>query len=229
MPTPFQVVVHPRIPSLYDPNRFLQAYQRGDPDAPNALIFFGGLTSGPHTTDLDFLTYVFTKKIPKDGLLALGTPHPQRLHRLRPLLPRQRRRGRLRPGPVPKNNNKHTNRKDRPHGLINRYPLAPHPTLVPPSNPPPLAGSQACLVHAKITPQLSPSAVDGYILTSPVSDREFASLIMAPDTLTESLNLARQMVVDGEGGDSMPCALMPVVFAEVPVSAYRWWELADVA
>lgn len=67
MPTPFQVVVHPRIPSLYDPNRFLQAYQRGNPDAPNALIFFGGLTSGPHTTDLDFLTYVFTKKYPRMG------------------------------------------------------------------------------------------------------------------------------------------------------------------
>lgn len=52
---------------------------------------------------------------------------------------------------------------------------------------------------------------------------------MAPDTLTESLNLARQMIVDGEGGDSMPCALLPVVFAEVLVSAYRWWELADLA
>lgn len=63
-------------------------------------------------------------------LLPLGTPHPQRLHRLRPLQPRQRRRGRLRPGSVPKDVNKPTSRKDCSHGVINRYP--PPPPTIPP-------------------------------------------------------------------------------------------------
>lgn len=62
MSTPFQVIVHPRIPSFSDPPRFLQAYQRGDPNAPNAFIFLGGLTSGPHTTDLDFLAHALLKQ-----------------------------------------------------------------------------------------------------------------------------------------------------------------------
>jgi hypothetical protein len=67
MSAPFQVIVHPRIPSLSDPHRFLQAYQRGDPSAPNALIFLGGLTCGPHTTDLDFLAHAFLEHHPALG------------------------------------------------------------------------------------------------------------------------------------------------------------------
>jgi hypothetical protein len=50
---------------------------------------------------------------------------------------------------------------------------------------------------------------------------------MAPETLAESLRLARQMITDGKGQEAMPRALMPFVFADLPVSAYRWWSLAD--
>ena len=67
MSAPFQVTVHPRIPSLSDPHRFLQAYQRGDRNAPNALIFLGGLTSGPHTTDIDFLAHALLEHHPALG------------------------------------------------------------------------------------------------------------------------------------------------------------------
>lgn len=49
--TPFQVTVHP-FPS---PTRGSCAYERGRPGARNALVFIGGLTSGPHTTDLTAL------------------------------------------------------------------------------------------------------------------------------------------------------------------------------
>lgn len=48
---PFQVTVHP-FPS---PTPSSCAYERGSPSAQNALIFIGGLTSGPHSTDLTFL------------------------------------------------------------------------------------------------------------------------------------------------------------------------------
>lgn len=49
--TPFQVTVHP-FPS---PTPSSCAYERGSPSAQNALIFIGGLTSGPHSKDLTFL------------------------------------------------------------------------------------------------------------------------------------------------------------------------------
>jgi pimeloyl-ACP methyl ester carboxylesterase len=48
---PFAVTVHP-FPS---PTPHSCAYERGPSSARNALVFIGGLTSGPHSTDLDFL------------------------------------------------------------------------------------------------------------------------------------------------------------------------------
>lgn len=50
-PTPYQVTVHP----FTAPTGSLSAYERGPSSSQNALIFIGGLTSGPQTTDLDFL------------------------------------------------------------------------------------------------------------------------------------------------------------------------------
>jgi pimeloyl-ACP methyl ester carboxylesterase len=42
----FSVTVHPFISST----PYSRAYESGDPSSPNALIWIGGLTSGPHTT-----------------------------------------------------------------------------------------------------------------------------------------------------------------------------------
>lgn len=43
---PFQVTVHP----YQSPTPGSCAYEQGDSSAPNALVFIGGLTDGPHTT-----------------------------------------------------------------------------------------------------------------------------------------------------------------------------------
>lgn len=50
-PAPFPVTVHP-FPS---PTPNACAYERGSPQARNAIVFIGGLTGGPHTLDLGFL------------------------------------------------------------------------------------------------------------------------------------------------------------------------------
>jgi pimeloyl-ACP methyl ester carboxylesterase len=42
----FSVTVHPFISST----PYSRAYESGDPSSPNALVWIGGLTSGPHTT-----------------------------------------------------------------------------------------------------------------------------------------------------------------------------------
>ena len=44
---PFPVVVHPFSSSTPDSC----AYERGNPKSPNALVYIGGLTSGPHTAN----------------------------------------------------------------------------------------------------------------------------------------------------------------------------------
>lgn len=50
LPSPFSLTVHP-IPTPQHPSStYTCAYQLGDPDAPNALLFLGGLTSGPQTS-----------------------------------------------------------------------------------------------------------------------------------------------------------------------------------
>ncbi|KZM26550.1 uncharacterized protein EKO05_0005400 [Ascochyta rabiei] len=45
VPPPFSVTVHP----FTSPTPNTCAYERGDSSSHNALIFVGGLTSGPHT------------------------------------------------------------------------------------------------------------------------------------------------------------------------------------
>jgi hypothetical protein len=47
--TPFTVTVHP-YPSQTPGSC---AYERSEPNAQNALVFIGGLTSGPHSTNLE--------------------------------------------------------------------------------------------------------------------------------------------------------------------------------
>lgn len=50
-PAPFPVTVHP-FPS---PTPDSCAYERGSSSARNALVFIGGMTAGPQTTDLTYL------------------------------------------------------------------------------------------------------------------------------------------------------------------------------
>jgi hypothetical protein len=67
--------------------------------------------------------------------------------------------------------------------------------------------------------------VDGYILTSPVSDRESAFLFMSPNDLAKSVQVAQDMVDNGRKDDPMPKESLPFIFT-TPVTAYRWRSLA---
>lgn len=48
LPQPFTVTVHPLTSPAY-PHAYSCAYEQGNTSSPNALIYVGGLTSGPHT------------------------------------------------------------------------------------------------------------------------------------------------------------------------------------
>lgn len=89
------------------------------------------------------------------------------------------------------------------------------------------SGCQNCLEYAKrTTNQLHDSPViNGYILQSPVSDREVASLFMSPEDLQPSIRAAKYMIENGQMNKVMSTKLIPPVFA-TPVTAYRWFSLA---
>ncbi|KZL67865.1 esterase lipase [Colletotrichum incanum] len=67
--------------------------------------------------------------------------------------------------------------------------------------------------------------VDGYILLSPVSERQAAGLIMSQEDYVRSIKHAQDMILQGNESEAMPTSLIPFVFSS-PVTAYRWNSLA---
>lgn len=67
--------------------------------------------------------------------------------------------------------------------------------------------------------------MDGYILQSPVSDRESAFLFMSPEVLDRSVQVAKDMIERGQSDNPMPKLFLPGIFS-TPVTAYRWHSLA---
>jgi pimeloyl-ACP methyl ester carboxylesterase len=66
--------------------------------------------------------------------------------------------------------------------------------------------------------------VTAYILSSPTSDRETASLFMPAEFLAQTLAHADSMIASGDKDEIMPKALVPPIFSS-PISAYRWHSL----
>lgn len=86
------------------------------------------------------------------------------------------------------------------------------------------AGCQDCLEYTDHGKHKS-ATVDGYILLSPVSDRQTAGILMSPEELGKSNQHAQEMIVEGKKDDAMPNALLPFIFTS-PITAYRWNSLA---
>ncbi|KAJ4357832.1 uncharacterized protein N0V89_002408 [Didymosphaeria variabile] len=85
-------------------------------------------------------------------------------------------------------------------------------------------GCQDCLEYADREKHKS-APVDGYILLSPVSDRQTAGLLMPPDDLERANQHAQEMIAEGKPNDVMPTSFIPFIFTS-PITAYRWNSLA---
>jgi hypothetical protein len=212
-PAPFQVTVHP-FPS---PTPNSCAYERGRATARNALVFIGGLTGGPHATDLarlaktldssplDYSLWEFRMRSSYSGFgyssLANDAEDTAALvHYLRGI------------------------GKEK---IVLMGSSTGTPPLPPPRAQPNLltnSGSQDCLAYANRDRHQAP-AVDGYILTSPISDRECTFLFMSPEQLAKSVQVARDMIDGGQQDAPMPKEALPPIFG-TPVTAYRWHSLA---
>ncbi|CCF35050.1 hypothetical protein CH063_06913 [Colletotrichum higginsianum] len=84
-------------------------------------------------------------------------------------------------------------------------------------------GCQGCLEYTDHEKHAN-EPVDGYILLSPVSDRQAAGLIMPPEALRKSIEYAQDMIAQGKENEAMPTPLIPAIFSS-PITAYRWNSL----
>ncbi|KAI4674742.1 uncharacterized protein J4E84_010483 [Alternaria hordeiaustralica] len=83
-------------------------------------------------------------------------------------------------------------------------------------------GCQAIMAYATTLP--APPPVDGYIMQAPTSDRETAGLLMPQDLLSASLKHAEALIAKGEKKTIMPSSFIPPIITS-PVTAYRWHSL----
>ncbi|KAH6875972.1 hypothetical protein BKA58DRAFT_132402 [Alternaria rosae] len=86
-------------------------------------------------------------------------------------------------------------------------------------------GCQAIMTYATTLP--APPLVDGYIMQASTSDRETAGLLMPQDLLSASLKHAEALIAKGEEKTIMPNSFIPPIITS-PITAYRWHSLVSV-
>ncbi|CCT71243.1 uncharacterized protein FFUJ_08703 [Fusarium fujikuroi IMI 58289] len=193
---PFQVTVHP----FESKCRSSAAYEIGLTSAPNAIVFIGGLTDGPHT-------------IPYTRLLA------QRLEEAKEL-------GfsviefRMRSSFSGFGTSSLSNDVEDISALVKYLRGIGKEKIVLFGSS---TGCQDCIEYANYAKRNN-EPVDGFVMQGPVSDRETLDLIF-PDP-QPSLDLAAKMISEGKGGDCMPFDMIPAVLG-APISAYRFQSLAS--
>ncbi|GAB1309973.1 UPF0619 GPI-anchored membrane protein [Madurella fahalii] len=193
---PFPVTIHP----FRSPTRNACAYERGPSSARNALVFIGGLTDGPHTADVNFLVTMLEQS------QQLGYSLWE---------------FRMRSSYSGFGYSSLANDVEDIAALVHYLRGIGKEKIVLMGAS---TGCQDCLEYTDKEKYQTPP-VDGYILQSPVSDREAAALFMSPDLLNQSVRVAKDMIESGRKQDPMPKDLLPPIFA-TPVTAYRWHSLA---
>ncbi|KAK3305927.1 uncharacterized protein B0T15DRAFT_214639 [Chaetomium strumarium] len=192
----FQVTVHP----FSSPTPGACAYEQGRSSARNALVFLPGLTSGPHATDLSALSAMLEQS--PDLSFSLWE-------------------FRMRSSYSGFGCSSLANDVEDTAALV-RYlrALGKEKIVLMGAS----TGCQDCLEYTDRAKHNTPP-VDGYILTSPVSDRESAFLFMSDNDLARSVQVAKDMIEEGRKDDPVPRQALPPIF-EAPVTAYRWHSLA---
>ncbi|KAF1953595.1 DUF1749-domain-containing protein [Byssothecium circinans] len=195
-PSPFAVTVHP----FASPTPFSCAYERGSPTFKNALVFIGGLTSGPHTTDALHIIFKFLTSSELNYSLW---------------------EFRMRSSYTGFGHSSLANDAEDISALVTYLRGIGKQRIVLLGMS---TGCQGIMEYANTEKYTSHHGVDAYILTSPVSDRETASMLMPPNFLSQTLQHAESMIADGNKDEIMPKHLIPPIFTS-PISAYRWHSL----
>ncbi|KAK4647360.1 uncharacterized protein QC761_0000140 [Podospora bellae-mahoneyi] len=179
---PFKVVVHPLTSEPTDSSHSpsLTAYESEPFSSPNALVFIHGLTAGPHTTDLTHLQAALPSEYSIWELRMRSSYSGWGYSSLDNDVQDLTRLVRYL-------------REDL---KIKRIVLMGAST-----------GCQGALEYNNHSSQ--PPRVDGYILTSPVSDREAANTLWSSEALAESLAVAKELIDQGKECVTMPKKHVP--------------------
>lgn len=210
---PFQVTVHP----FESKCRSSAAYEIGLTSAPNAIVFIGGLTDGPHTIpytrllaqcleetkELGFSVIEFRMRSSFSGFGTSSLSND--VEDISALVKYLRGIGKEKIVLFGSST-----------GCQVKYPFTA--TVYSSSDQ-----LQDCIEYANYAKHNN-EPVDGFVMQGPVSDRETLDLIF-PDP-QPSLDLAAKMISEGKGGDCMPFDMIPAVLG-APISAYRFQSLAS--
>ncbi|EUC46257.1 hypothetical protein COCMIDRAFT_93280 [Bipolaris oryzae ATCC 44560] len=203
MPSPYTVRVHP----FTSPTPHSCAYEYGARNSPSALVYIGGLTDGPHTSELvlkidntlenlaetEAVSYSVFEFRMRSSYTGFGYSSLKNdIEDLAALV-----------------------------AYLKGESVRKEKVVVMGSS----TGCQAIMTYANTLPV--PPPVDGYIMQAPTSDRETASLLMPPEFLDTSLQYAQDLIAKGKEMEIMPLDLIPPIFSS-PISAYRWHSLVSV-
>ena len=218
---PYTVTVHP----FASPTRGSCAYERGDPSAENALVFIGGLTSGPGVSDLtklcqsitgsENLSYSVWEFRMRSSYTGFGfSSLANDAEDLAAIVAYLRQTGKKKVVVMGHSTGLH------PFPPLLEVCVCLFVDLIHDSRP----GCQDCLEYTNRDKYNSPP-VDGYILLAPVSDREAAAAFTSQDIIDATVKTAQDMLAKGKANDTMPSGSIPPIFAS-PITAYRWNSLA---
>ncbi|KAF9700612.1 hypothetical protein EKO04_001897 [Ascochyta lentis] len=195
-PRPFSVTVHP----FTSPTPNACAYERGDSLSRNALVFIGGLTSGPHTA-LALLNTVFQAL--HDAELGYSVWE-----------------FRMRSSFTGFGYSSLTNDVEDIAALVRYLREFGRKKVVLMGSS---TGCQGCMEYMNVSKYNVPE-VDAYVLQAPTSDRETASMLMSSDFYKLTLKFAESEIARGSKDGIMPKDLIPNIF-DSPISVYRWHSL----
>ncbi|EMD65189.1 hypothetical protein COCSADRAFT_190143 [Bipolaris sorokiniana ND90Pr] len=183
------------------------AYEYGGRESPNALVYIGGLTSGPQTSSLVLKIDSAMENMTETDTLSYSVFE-----------------FRMRSSYTGFGYSSLKNDVEDLAALV-RYlkgeSVGKEKVVLMGSS----TGCQAIMTYATTLPASPP--VNGYILQAPTSDRETASLLMPPKFLHTSLQHAEDLIAEGKEMQIMPSDLIPPIFSS-PISAYRWHSLVSV-
>ncbi|KAK1982861.1 hypothetical protein LZ30DRAFT_26821 [Colletotrichum cereale] len=175
----------------------LVAYERGAPGLRNALVFVGGLTEGPHT---NAAVGAIAQKLEGTGFGVWEL--------------------RMRSSYTGFGYSRLSNDVEDISALVQYLRKTEKEKIVLLGAS---TGCQDCLEYTDHE-RYRNVPVDGYILLSPVSDRQAASLFVPQEYLEKSIQHAQDMITRGDENETMPKSAIPPIFSS-PITAYRWNSL----
>ncbi len=224
---PFVTTAHPYI-SPTNPHAYSCAYERGKSSSGNALVYIGGLTSGPHTAvdlvstllstfDENALEYSIWESRMRSSFTRWGYSSLENdAEDIAALVKYLKSLGKKRIVLMGSSiGEKRTHLKDTWILLVDS--VLYWQLLIE------RQGYQDCMKYME-TLEIVYSDIAACILQAPSSDRVTAGMLMTLDLYRRTLQYSGDLIAQGKKDSIMPQELIPDIFTS-PITAHRWHSL----